>query len=89
VAFSRKGVVIASSGFTVKVLIRILLGSDVVVAAGVEALGLSVAVTLGVPAVRLLALQVNVGLDGVQVKPIPVNAAKLEKLYPPRPALAV
>jgi hypothetical protein len=59
VAFSRKGVVLP--------------GSDVVVAGGVERSALSVAVTLGVPAERLLALQVRFGLDGVQVKPIDVS----------------
>jgi hypothetical protein len=48
-------------------------GSDVVVAGGVERSALSVAVTLGVPAERLLALQVRFGLDGVQVKPIDVS----------------
>jgi hypothetical protein len=49
VAFSRKVLRMVSSGFTVKalVLVRMLFGSDVVVAAGVAALAVSAAVTLG------------------------------------------
>jgi hypothetical protein len=70
---------------TVKELVKMLFGSVAVVAAGVEALALSTAVTLGVPDVRLVARQVSVVLlgaatFGVQVKPMPVSPAKLENV---------
>jgi hypothetical protein len=74
-----------------------LLLSEVVVAAGVVALGRSVAVTLGVKApARLVAEQVNVGLLVLQVKPTPVRLLSLVNEYPPvtptvpmRPPVAV
>ena len=81
-----------SSGFNVtEAPVRMLVGSLVVVAAGVEAFGVSLAVADGVkPEVRLVAEQVSVGLLWLHVKPAPVRLAILENVYVPgRPLLAV
>jgi hypothetical protein len=72
------------SGFTVKELVSLLLGSVVVFDAGVEAFPMSVAVIMGVPVERLLELQVvEVELGaaplGVQVRLV---VAAVENVYP-------
>jgi hypothetical protein len=92
VAFSMYALRMKSSGLIVKELVNLLLVSVLAVAAGVETLGVSVAVTLGLKgpaAVRAFAAAEHVkllgfGSDGVQVKPIPVRTLYVN-VSPPKP----